>query len=161
MITDAATGEYETIQVMWVTANGRAASAELRTDPDGQLPGLQMLVGSGEVKAVPLGPDLVMWVSDDGIPGPVNLVVDHVCVFPGARMLVEDTYGAVVFTGDRDDQGQLMALSAQWRGVVERASRTVQSGCICTVSAAATRREKRTPDYFCPVHRFRDQRASR
>lgn len=103
-----------------VFADGNYAVVNLLPDPAGELHGLQMLTNAGEVKLIELGSDLWMWVGDDktGIPGPVNQVVDRVCRFPGARRPEEDIRGTIVFTGPRDDHGQLASLSRHWSNVV-------------------------------------------
>jgi hypothetical protein len=110
-----------TIGVIVVFPDGHHAPANLLTDPAGERHGLQVLTGDDEVKLVELGPELWMWVGDDkfGRPGPVNPVVARVCRFPGARRPDEDIRGTVVFTGPRDEQGQLATLSTHWSGVVK------------------------------------------
>lgn len=97
---------------LMITPKGKVSKLDLNSS--NELKQLQEAV-DGYIEAVVLGPDLVMWVNEEG------LLRDNLEVNPIASgFYPTPIMGNIVFTGGTDDEGETIGLSSRYDKIIRK-----------------------------------------
>lgn len=100
---------------LMITPQGKVSKLDLNSSDE--LKQLQEAV-DGYIEAVVLGPDLVMWVNEEG------LLRDNLDINPVAfGFYPNPIMGNIVFTGGTDSEGETIALPAKYETVLRRTAK--------------------------------------
>lgn len=100
---------------LMITPKGKVSKLDLNSS--NELKQLQEAV-EGYIEAVVLGPDLVMWVNEEG------LLKDNLEVNPVAfGFYPTPIMGNIVFTGGTDDEGETLPLPAKYEPILRRTAK--------------------------------------
>jgi len=106
--------QMEKLAIM-ITPKGKVSKLDLNSS--NELKQLQEAV-DGYIEAVVLGPDLVMWVNEEG------LLRDNLDINPVAfGFYPTPIMGNIVFTGGTDDEGETLALPAKYEPILRRTAK--------------------------------------